>query len=312
MSLTIGVMGAGAIGGFLAARLAAAGRSVSVLARGATRDALRSQGIRLDSELGNVTVPLARVSDDAGEIGPVDLCLFTVKGYDTEAAAEAMAPMIGPQTRVLSFQNGLAGIDTLADRYGAARVLAGVTYVPATVVAPGHVRHTGRVTRFVFGPSALGDDPVAAAFAQAGTAAGLDMELLQDPMPEIWAKFVMLAPFHALSATTRLPLGGWIEAPATRALYRDGMAEVAALAAARGVALPGDLVERNMRFSLEAADRRTRASMLDDLERGRPLELESSIGWLCREARAAGVATPIHDTLYALLQPFADGASVAG
>ncbi len=308
MSLRIGVMGAGAIGGLLAVHLTRAGGSLHLLARGATLRAISAEGLTLTDDTGTVTTRPAQVSDDARAIGPVDICLFTVKGQDSVAAAEAMAPMVGPDTQVLSFQNGLYGVEHLVDRFGADRVLAGVTYVPASVPEPGHVRHTGAVRKFVFGPVTPGSVPQAARdFAALGIGAGLDMALLDDPMGEIWAKFVMLAPYHMVSALTRLPLGGWIEVEETRALYAQGMEEVAAVARARGVALPEGLVQRNLDFSLNTADRRTRASMLDDLERGRALELDATIGWLVREAARLGVAVPLHDMGHALLKPNAAG-----
>lgn len=310
--MRIGVVGMGAIGGFLAAKLAAQGAEVAALARGATLEALRADGLRLLSQTGDVSVRLAAVSDDAADLGPVDLWLFTVKGQDSEAAAGAIAPAVGPATRVLSFQNGLYGLEVLTRRFGAEQVLAGVTYVPATVERPGLVRHTGLVTRCVFGPSAgapvEGDvDATAAGFAALAEAAGIDVALLDDPTPEIWAKFVMLAPFHCVAATTRLALGAWRACPETLALYRTGMEEVAAVAAAKGVALPDGLIARNMAFTLETADPGTRASMLEDLERGKPLELDSSIGWLLQQARALDVAAPMHDACYALLKPYAAG-----
>ena len=307
MTIRIGVMGAGAIGGFLAAHLARAGASVHLLARGATLNALAVHGLRLTDDVESFLVTPDGVSDAASEIGPVDLCLFTVKGQDSAVAAEAMAPMIGPDTQILSFQNGLFGVEHLVERFGAERVLAGVTYVPASVTEPGHVRHTGPVRRFVFGPSQGSVPDVARQFAELGAQAGLDMALLGDPMGEIWAKFVMLAPFHMVSALTRHALGGWIDVPETRALYERGMEEVAALASARGIQLPDGLVQRNMQFSIETADRRTTASMLDDLVRARPLELEATIGWLVREAARLGVPTPLHDMGYALLKPNAAG-----
>lgn len=306
--MRIGLVGAGAIGGFLAAHLTRAGGKVHALARGETLAAWR-EGLTLADDAGETTVKVAEVSGAADGIGPCDLVLFTVKGQDSEAAADAMAPMVGPHTRILSFQNGLFGVECLADRFGAARVLAGVTYVPARVERPGRVVHTGPVRRFVFGPYDGGSPgAVAQAFAGLAASAGLEVRLLDDPMPEVWAKFVMLAPFHVIAALTRLPLGAWIPVAETRDLYRRGMEEVAAVASARGVELPDGLVARNLAFARETADPRTRASMLDDLERGRPLELEATIGWLLREGERLGLALPIHAAGHALLKPFATGA----
>jgi 2-dehydropantoate 2-reductase len=312
MSLRIGVVGAGAIGGFLTAHLCEAGYSVSVLAREQTRDALRKNGLRLSSGGRDIIVRPEQVSEDAAQIGNVDLILFTVKGQDTAAAAAAMRAMIGPQTKILSFQNGIFGVETLAEMFGRDAILAGVTYVPAVVQSLGVVHHTGAVKRFVFGPYAPDAPPcpIAQAFAEAGRAAGLEMVLLDAPMPEIWAKFVMLTPFHLVSCMTRLPLGGWIDTDATRAVYRSAMEEVVHVAKACGVAVADTLVARNIAFSVETADRGTRASMLEDLERGRPLELEATVGWLVRTARRHGIKTPVHDIGYAMLKPSAEGAPV--
>lgn len=285
MQLRIGIVGAGAIGGFFGAHLGKAGARLAVLARGRTLEALSREGLVLEHDGGRIAHRPEEVSDDPAALGPVDLLLVTVKGQDTEAAVATVAPMIGPHTRILSLQNGLGGVETMARLHGADRVLAGVTYVPASVSAPGQVRHTGPVTRTIFGPFVpQAASPLGPALAELSQAAGLDMQHHDDPMPEIWSKFVMLAPFHIVSALTRLPLGGWIDCDPTRALYAQGMAEVAEIARARGTALPDDLVQRHLAFSRETADRRTWASMLDDLERGRPLELEATVGWLLARA----------------------------
>ena len=312
MTISIGLVGAGAIGGFLAAHLCDAGAEVSVLARTRTKDAIDADGVVLHSQDRTITARPKLVSDDPARIGPVDLVLFCVKGQDTEATAAAMRPMIGPDTHILTFQNGLFGAETLARAFEPERVLAGVTYVPATVEAPGRIRHTGAVKRFVFGPFLPGaPGPIAQDFAALGTRAGLDMTLLDAPMPEIWAKFVMLTPFHLVSCMTRGALGDWIGVAETCDAYVAGMREVAAVAAACGVALPEGLVERNLAFSRETADPGTRASMLDDLERGRRLELEATVGWLISTAERVGVEVPLHRLGYAMVKPHAAGDQVA-
>lgn len=307
MTMRIGVVGAGAIGGFLTAHLTRVGGSVHVLARGATLAAWRDRGLTLTDDAGSFTVQPVQVAGAAADIGPVDLILFTVKGQDSVAAAEAMAPMVGPHTRMLSFQNGLAGVEHMADRFGADRVLAGVTYVPATVPEPGQVRHTGPMRRFVFGPLAGPMPDQANVLDELGTAAGLDMLVRDDPMPDIWAKFIIQAAFHLVSGLTRLPLGGWVGVAETHQVYASAMEEVAAIAVAMGVALPEGVVQRNLDFSRNTADPRTRASLLDDLERGRPLEMEATIGWLVAKARQLGVPVPVLEMGRALLLPHQAG-----
>ncbi|APE42383.1 hypothetical protein BOO69_02350 [Sulfitobacter alexandrii] len=313
MTLRIGIVGAGAIGGFFAAHLGQAGAEIRLLARGATLAALREKGVQLEHDGGRIHMEPTVVSDDPAQLGPVDILMITVKGQDTAAAIANLDPMIGPETRLLSLQNGLAGLEVMADTYGADRVFSGITYVPAGVTEPGQVRHTGAVTRTLFGPYVAGAaHPNGPRLAELGAAAGLDMSYLEEPLPEIWAKFVMLAPFHIVCALTRAPLGAWIDCSETREVYRAAMAEVAALARARGVDLPADIVDRHLAFSVSQADRRTRASMLDDLERGRATELEATVGWLVREARRLSVPVPVHDMGYALLKPLSAGRPPAG
>lgn len=306
--MRVGILGAGAIGGFFAAHLARAGAELRVLARGATLAALRRNGLVLDHDGGKIRIWPGAVSDIPRDLGPVDILIVAVKGQDTAGALAHVGPMIGPETRLLSLQNGFAGLEVMADVFGENRLLSGITYVPASVLAPGHICHTGPVTRTIFGPyatkAAHAHGPALAELAQT---AGLDVSYVAEPLPEIWSKFVMLAPFHFVCALSRAPLGQWIDCPETQGVYRAAMAEVAAVARARGVMLPPDLVERHMAFSLTQADRRTRASMLNDLEQGRATELEATIGWLVRTARQLAVPVPLHDLAYALLKPLAGG-----
>ena len=304
MSMSIGVVGPGAIGGFLIAHLCDMGAKLSVLARPGTRDAIRMNGVWLKTGGREIVVTPECVTDDAEEIGPVNLILFTVKGQDTISAAESMRPMVGPETRILTFQNGLYGVETLAGMFGPHQVLVGVTYVPALVEAPGRILHTGVVKRFIFGPYVPeAASPICTDFARFGARAGLDLTYLEAPMPEIWAKFAMLTAFHLVSCMTRGALGDWIDTPETRAVYVQAMEEVVAVATACGVVVPAGLVARNLAFSVETANPSTRASMLDDLERGRALELEGTVGWLIATAGTVGVDVPVHCLGYAMLKP---------
>ncbi|MEO1194013.1 MAG: 2-dehydropantoate 2-reductase [Pseudomonadota bacterium] len=309
--LDIAVMGAGGIGGYLAARLAAAGHQLFLIARGSHLAALQSQGLTLRSELGDVQAIPAGVSDDPAAFGPMDYVIFTVKGQDSEAAAAALAPLVGPQTTAIGFQNGLSGLEALGEAIGIDKVLAGVTYLPAVIEAPGVIRHTGSVDRFVFGEQSGPASPRVTRLAEALQQAGVSAEAVPDALAACWHKFIMLAPFSGLSALTRADLGDWRSVPETFALYRAGMEEVAALARAKGVPIAADIVETNVAFTLEKADPRTRGSMLSDLERGRPLELESLSGYVAREGARLGVATPVNAMIYGCLKPFVAGATSA-
>lgn len=307
MSLKIGIIGAGAIGGYFAAQLAKSGMEVVVLARGKTRDALLKDGLTITSENGVETVHFAAVSDDPAELGVCDAVLFTVKGQSTDQAAEDMRPMIDPETEIISLQNGLYGIELLAEMYGTDHVSPGITYVPAVVEAPGQITRTGSLTRSVFGPYEPRDMTLHDEIAAALQAQGTDAHALKEPMPQIWEKYVVLAPFHAIGCLTREPVGGWRDSDEMQALFLKAMKEVTALAEAKGARIEPDIAEKKLHFAVTATNPATRASMLEDLERGKPLELESIIGWLCRESKRLGLQSPFHDMAYALLLSHKDG-----
>jgi 2-dehydropantoate 2-reductase len=305
---SIVVMAAGGIGGFVAARLLAADAArVAVVARGEQLAAIQAEGIALRSALGDCrarpTVAQADPAEVAKRFGPADFVFFVVKGYDTETAAAAMAPLVSPNTLVVSFQNGVEGLDILAARYGRERVWPGVCYVPAVIEQPGVIRHTGRHNRFVFGPWDGGPDPRAEVLSAALAAGGLEPVASGQALAEAWHKFVMQTSFSSLCCLTRLPVGGWIGCRDTRDLYRRGMEEIVAIARARGVAVADDIVERNMDFAVTRADRGTRASMLEDLERGRPIELASLAGHAHRLGQELGVPTPVNSFFWQTLQP---------
>jgi 2-dehydropantoate 2-reductase len=233
--------------------------------------------------------------------------LFTVKGQSTDQAAEDMRPMVGDQTEIISLQNGLYGIETLAEKYREDQLSPGITYIPAVVEAPGQVLRTGSLTRTVFGPMHPRDTALHDELAAALQAQGTDAIALKEPMKEIWSKYVVLAPFHAIGCLTRLPVGGWIKTEEMQDLFLRGMKEICALGRAKGADVPDKIAEKQVHFALTTANPKTRASMLEDLERGKPLELESIIGWVCRESKKLGLESPFHDMAYALLLAHKDG-----
>ena len=304
--MRIAVMGTGGVGGYFGGRLAAAGEDVAFIARGAHLDALRQRGLTIRSALGDATIVPVRASDDAAAIGPVDLVIFTVKLYDTEAAAEAIRPLIGPGTGVLTFQNGIAGPEVLAGRLGAEHVLGGVAKIAAVVAEPGVIRHTGTMAELSFGELDGSASARVAAFAAALEGAGVRHTVSADIRRDIWGKMVFLATFAGLTSLLRLPIGPIRGDPETRRLLRDGLAEALAVARAAGAGLPEDLVDR----TLEHIDRlpaAMKSSMLQDLEAGKRLELAWLSGTLARMGRDLGVATPVHALIATALKLHAAG-----
>jgi 2-dehydropantoate 2-reductase len=304
--MRIAVMGTGGVGGYFGGRLAAAGEDVSFIARGAHLAAIRKHGLRITSALGDATIAPAQASEDPAAIGPVDTVIFTVKLYDTEAAAEAIRPLIGPTTGVVTFQNGITGAEVLARRLGAQHVLGGVAKIGAVIAAPGVIRHTGTMAELMFGELDGTSSARVADLAAALEAAGVQHTASADIRREIWDKMVFLSTFAGLTSLIRLPIGPIRSDPESRALLRDGLAEALAVAQAAGAGLPGDLVDQ----ILERIDRlpfEMKSSMLQDLEAGRRLELAWLSGTIARMGADLGVATPVHALIAAALKPHAEG-----
>jgi 2-dehydropantoate 2-reductase len=305
-SLRIAIMGSGGVGGYVGGRLAAAGQDVTFVARGAHLAAIRERGLALRSALGDVLIRPAQASDDPAAIGPLDLVIFAVKLYDSEAAAEATRPLVGRDTGVVTFQNGVDSTELLARALGRDHVIGGVAQISAVIDEPGVIRHTGTMAKFVFGELDGARSERVDALAGALQAAGVDHRISDNIGRDIWDKMAFLATFAGLTALLRLPIGPIREDAGTRAMLHDGLAEAFAVARAKRIALPDDFVER----TLEGCDRlpyEMRSSMLQDLERGRRLELPWLSGALVRLGQELGVPTPVHAFITTALKLHADG-----
>lgn len=304
--MRIAVFGAGAVGGYFGARLAAAGEDVHFVARGAHLDAIRKTGLRIESPNGNLTLHPAQATDDPASIGPVDYVMFAVKLFDTERVAQACRPLVGPDTTVLALQNGVESEEILGRVLGPEHVMGGTVYIAAVIAEPGLVRQTGAFARMIFGELDGTMSPRGDAYEAACKKAGIDAVFSHEVLTEIWMKFIVLAALSGVTTATRLPVGILRADPDTRMLLRNAIAEAAAVGRAQGVFLPDDAVERQM-ATIDGWPREMVASMLHDLNAGKRMELDHLSGAVARLGRQRGVPTPVHDTLYAALKPYKDG-----
>ena len=306
--MRIAVMGAGGVGAYLGARLRRAGADVAFVARGANLQAIRSRGLEVREHFGE-GFRLDRVvaSDDPSEIGAVDAVLFCVKLYDTDSAAALCRPLMGPNTWVLSLQNGVESVARLEAQLGRGTALGGSAYYSATLVEPGVVYHQGRACRIAFGDPVDPECGRARDFLRACAAAGVEALTDRDMRRVLWRKFVLLSASSGITALARQPMGPVRDDPVLAEVYGRALAEAAAVGRALGVPLePG--LEQRLHAELKDARDHMKTSMLVDLERGNRLELEWFSGTIHRLGREAGVATPVHDTIYAALRPFRNGA----
>lgn len=308
--MKIAVMGAGALGCYFGGRIAAAGGDIAFVARGAHLDAMKRDGIRIESPLGDAVIQPVHASDDPGEIGPVDMVLFLVKMFDTESAARQMAPLIGPDTQVITFQNGIDGAARLGAIVGAERVLDGIAYIPAHISAPGTVHHGGPLARLVFGEADGAESTRTRALLGLLQNAGIEAEITADIQRAKWEKFVMLSAMSAVTALTRLPLGPVLADPHCAELFRDALGETAAVGRVFCPTLPADAAEKAMETA-HGFRPQVRASMAEDLNRGKRIELMHLSGAVVRLGEERGVDTPTHRTVLRALHPFLEGAPAA-
>mgnify|MGYP002623504036 FL=1 len=304
--MKIAVMGAGALGGYFGGRLAAAGHNVTLIARGAHLAAIRADGLRILSPRGDLHLPGIGATDDPAAVGPVDAILFMVKTYDLEHAAEAIRPMLGPETFVVTCQNGVSAPERLAAAIGPERVVPGVARIPGEVAQPGVIRHTAPLDILIFGEAAGGVSARCERLAAALNDAGMTPKAHPAIRHELWSKMISQAMLASLTALTRLDLGPLRETLQTRQLMTDAMEEAAAVGRAEVPDLPDDLIAANWAF-LDGLPREMHASMLDDLRNGKRLEVDHLSGDIVRLGRRHGIPTPIHFTFWAALKPYADG-----
>ena len=307
--MRIAILGSGAVGGYYGAKLARAGHDVTFIARGAHLAAMRARGLQVkSSELGDFTVKVA-AEQDTSKVGPVELALVAVKTYDNATALPLLIPMLGPETVVLTVQNGVDSPAEVAAVAGQSRTLGGTTYIATALEAPGLIVQTGTHRRIVFG-EAFGSLPRVSDRVTRihETFAGADIQSFPvgDGRVPIWEKFVFLASLAGFTGAARLPIGPVWSDPFTREQFLAASREIEALARAEGVPVAPDVVDRMIPY-IDAIPGSMRSSLLIDLQQGKRIEVEALQGAIVRRAQRLGIPTPIIATLYAVLKLHAAG-----
>lgn len=303
--MRITIFGAGAVGGYFGGRLLAAGEDVSFIARGTHLAALRQHGLRITSPKGSFEGQVV-ATDDPAQVGPVDVVIFTPKLYDVEPAAEGLKPLIGPDTVIITLQNGVETVGMVARHVGESHVAGGLAYVVAVVDEPGHIRHT-TADRLVFGEADGRQSERLRRFQDAGRRAGFVADLSQHIDVDLWVKFVRLSTWSGMTTATRASMGVIRQHPDLLAMMDAALAEAMAVGRARGITFPDGLVEGTQEM-VRNFPAESKSSMLEDLERGRRLELPWLSGAVTRMGKESGVPTPTHAFINAILLPHVAGA----
>ena len=307
--MKIAILGSGAVGGYYGARLARAGHDVIFIARGAHLEAIRQKGLEIRSPALGDFVARARADQDTMQVGPVDLVLVSVKTYDNPTALPLLRPMLGPDTIVITVQNGVDSPEQVAAIAGEDRTLGGTTYIATALEAPGLIVQTGDHRRIVFG-EAFGElprvTPRVTRIHEVLAGADIQSYPVGDGRVPIWEKFVFLASLAGFTGAARLPIGPVWGDPFTRAQFLAGCREIEAVARAEGVPVARDVVERIIPY-IDAIPGSMRSSLLIDLQQGKRIEVEALQGTVVRRGAALGVPTPIMSTLYSVLKLHAGG-----
>jgi 2-dehydropantoate 2-reductase len=300
--MRIAIAGAGGVGGLLAGLLSRTGEEIALVARGAHAEAIRRDGLRIDSPLGSFTARVAAVSEDPAALGPADAVLVAVKAWQVADLAPRLAPLLGQGGVAVPFENGVEAAGQLSAALGDARVAGGLISVFSWIDAPGAVKHIGAQPRVKLGPRAAGQGESLVRLAGALRAAGVDVDVVEDVERAVWEKFLLIEPWGAVASAARAPVGVVRSVPETRAILRRAQEELAAVGRARGVALPDDAVPKALAV-IDGITAEATASMQRDIGAGRASELDDQVGAVVRLARAAGVPVPVHEALHAALLP---------
>jgi 2-dehydropantoate 2-reductase len=295
-------MGTGAVGGYFGGRLASAGLDVTFIARGETLEALKREGLTVESSEGDIRLTGLQVADEPSRVGNVDLVLFGVKAWQVPAAAEQLHPLVGERTVLLPLQNGVEAADQLASVHGPGRVLGGTCRIVAFKSRPAVIKHVGVEPFISLGELDHGESERVDRIVDTLNRAGIGARRSRDIHAAIWMKFLFIAPVSGVGAVTRQTIGMMRTVQETRALLKRAMEEVYTVALARGISLKPEAVEKTMAF-LDGMPFESTASMQRDLMEGRPSELESINGAVVRLGRSRNVATPVNEFLYASLLP---------
>lgn len=300
--MRIAVVGAGGVGGYFGGKLAQNGLDVVFIARGKTLEALRTRGLRVDSIKGDFVLPNVNATDDPGSAGKVDVALVAVKAWQIPEAIAGLKPMLTADAAVIPLENGMMAPDDIARLLGREHALGGLCGIVSFVVQPGHIRHAAVEPHIVFGELDNRRTPRVERIADALQRAGVNAEVPPDIHRSMWTKFLFIAPYSAIGAASRVPIGVWRSIPETRALVEGLVREVLDLAKARHVSLAEDAFDRTMqRYDALAPD--ATPSLQRDVMEGKPSELEAQLGAVVRMAREAGVAVPLFESLYGALLP---------
>ncbi len=299
--MKVGVVGTGGVGGYFGGLLAMSGNvDIHFLARGKHLQVIEEEGLTIVSNDKSTTI-FVHATSEPQDIGYVDLILFCVKSYDTEYTARFIEPMVGPETVILTLQNGLDNVEKIAQFYDLSQIMAGTAYIESRIASPGVILHRGHPGRIVFGELNGEITDRAKRIHDLFIKAKIEAVLTDHIERVLWEKFILMCAIHGVGTLSRSSIGQMLACEETRELLRRVMEEVKQVAILKNVGLPEDVIERSMLIA-ESYDRAFRPSMLRDLEWKQPLEIDALNGLVVKMGRELGFDTPLNFAIYAALK----------
>jgi 2-dehydropantoate 2-reductase len=300
--MNIVIYGTGGVGGYFGARLAQAGNNVTFIARGKHLKAIQEKGLQLKSIKGDYQVHPAKATSDISEVGDVDLILICVKTWQLKGVAKKIRPTLNDNTIVISLLNGVDNSDTLTSILGSEKVLGGLCKVVSKVEGYGVINHLSYEPTIVFGELNNEISERALRVEKTLKDAGIKSKLAADIQKEIWTKFLFISTISAIGALTRATIGEMIASEEIKKMMYQTSEEILAIAKAKGVNLPDDIIEKQFQI-IKSQPYNTTASLQRDIMEGKPSELETQNGAIVRMGIELGIPTPVNSFIYHCLLP---------
>jgi 2-dehydropantoate 2-reductase len=300
--MKVAVMAAGGIGGYYGGLLAKGGHEVTFIARGAHLQAMRENGLYVKCIDDEFLVKPARVTDDPTGIGKVGLVLFSVKTYDTDEAARAIGPIVGKDTAIVTFQNGIESAERLRAVLGRGRVASAPTQIETFVAEPGRIEQKSNFRVVMFAEADITSSPAVETLARVFRQNNLQVNVVPDIRKAVWLKFLRLAPVAGLATLARSTPCELFQLEEARGTLNAAMREVMAVGAREGILLDGQDLASATEWALNLKEG-IKPSMQKDVERGNRLEIDALSGAVVRLGKKHNVATPVHQAIFVGLKP---------
>ena len=296
------IYGAGGIGGYFGGRLAKAGNSVSIIARGKHLEAIKKNGLEVESINGNFTISPTLATDNLSEVEIPELLILGVKSWQIPEAAQRLKSIINENTMLLPLQNGASNVENLLKVLPKENILGGLCHIVSFVSAPGRIKHAGFEPKITFGELDNSNSARVQKLQKVFIDAGITNIISEDIDLEIWKKFLFISTISALGGLTRVSLGEMRESTYLMDLMKKTAEEIKNVANAKGIALNDGHIKTAFEV-INKLESKTTASTQRDIMEGKPSELENFNGYIVKEGNRLGVPTPINQFIYECLLP---------